>query len=67
MTAQTLRIGDKYRIAYCCHAGDFPVSAGWTTITSTFGGIQLESRRGKQDLIMFSPACEEPQPSMFDV
>ena len=25
--------GDRFRIAYCCHEGDFPVPDGWTFIT----------------------------------
>ena len=58
--------GDKFRIAYCCHEGDFPVPDGWTTATSTFGGIRVESRRGRQDMIMFSTAClSEPQMGLW--
>ena len=26
--------GDRFRIAYCCHEGDFPVPDGWTFITA---------------------------------
>ena len=27
--------GDRFRIAYCCHEGDFPVPDGWTFITAS--------------------------------
>ena len=26
--------GERFRIAYCCHEGDFPVPDGWTFITA---------------------------------
>ena len=49
--------GDRYRIAYCCHEGDFSVPSGWTAQTETFAGIRDAKRRDRRDLIMFSPAC----------
>ena len=62
--------GDRYRIAYCCHSGDFPVPPGWDSVENTFGGIKLAERNErKRDMIMFSPACTpkaKPQPGLFD-
>ena len=53
-----LEYGDRYRIAYCCHEGDFPVPDGWTFETNTFGGIKDAKRFSeRRDLVMFSPAC----------
>lgn len=50
--------GRCYRIAYCCHAGDFEVPDGWTFETQTFGGIKNAERfANRRDMIMFSPAC----------
>ena len=50
--------GDKYRVAYCCHEGDFPVPDGWKFETNTFGGIKDEKRFAeRRDQVMFSPAC----------
>ena len=50
--------GDRFRIAYCAHEGDFPIPDGWDTVSSTFGGIRNADRHTtRRDLIMFSPAC----------
>ena len=54
-----LEHGDKYRIAYCAHEGDIEIPDGWTTTTSTFGGIRIEERRERRDLIVYSPACAQ--------
>ena len=64
--------GDRFRIAYCCHEGDFPVPDGWTFITASFGGVKdVERRANRQDMVMFSPLCvpdePDPQMSMFDL
>ena len=59
--------GERFRIAYCCHEGDFPVPDGWTFITSSFGGVKdTERRASRQDMVMFSPLCvpDEPDPQM---
>ena len=59
--------GDRFRIAYCCHEGDFPVPDGWTFITASFGGVKdAERRASRQDLVMFSPLCvpEVPDPQL---
>ena len=53
-----LEHGGRYRVAYCCHQGDFPVPEGWTFETNTFGGIKDVKRFAeRRDLVMFSPAC----------
>ena len=49
--------GEHFRIAYACHAGDFPVPDGWQFETLSFAGIRDPERRQKRDLMMFSPAC----------
>ena len=49
--------GARFRVAYCCHEGDFPVPDGWTSTTVTFSGINDAARRVRQDMVMFSPAC----------
>ena len=59
--------GDRFRIAYCCHEGDFPVPEGWTFITASFGGVKdVERRASRQDMVMFSPMCvpDAPDPQM---
>ena len=45
--------GDKYRIIYCQHAGDFPVPDGWQAKEQTFS----HGREGAVDQILISPAC----------
>ena len=52
-----LQHGDRFRIAYCCHAGDFDVPPGWDVLETSFTGIRREDRRHRRDLVMFSPAC----------
>lgn len=50
--------GEQYRIAYCCHEGDFPVPEGWTAKTRGFKGVRGGARHAtRRDLVMFSPAC----------
>ena len=59
--------GERFRIAYCCHQGDFPVPEGWASITASFGGVKdAERRASRQDMVMFSPMCvpEVPDPQM---
>ena len=57
--------GDRYRIAYCCHSGDFDAPDGWTVETSTFGGHK-KNHAGTADCIMFSPRCSHGG-SLFDM
>ena len=56
--------GEKYRIAYCSHEGDFQVPVGWDVMTQAFKGVRT-NRDKSQDCIMFSPACEDRQPTLF--
>ena len=52
--------GDRFRIAYCCHVGDFEVPAGWDSVArkfAGFGAISGKKTTEAKDLIMFSPAC----------
>ena len=49
--------GERYRVAYCCHAGDFPVPDGWTALEKSFRGVHDGARKGARDQVMFSPAC----------
>lgn len=57
--------GDKYRVAYCAHEGDFVVPDDWTTISNSFGAIQKAERRDRRDLVMFSPACLSSDETLF--
>jgi len=54
--------GERYRIAYFCHVGDFPVPAGWHELSRDFSG---HTKQNTRDCAMFSPACVEPQPDLF--
>ena len=47
--------GDKIKVAYCCHEGDFEVPDGWASLKRDFPSIQR--KRTAVDLIMFSPKC----------
>ena len=58
-----LEHGDEYRIAYCCHDGDFPVPDGWTAEVRGLRGVV--NRRERNDMVMFSPACVR-DPGLFD-
>jgi len=49
--------GEMLRIAYCCARGEFPVPDGWDNFHVSFNGIRDPERRGKRDLVMFSPRC----------
>ena len=50
--------GARYRIAYACHLGDFPVPDGWEAETRGFSGHRDEKKKAEsQDCVMFSPAC----------
>ena len=50
--------GDRYRVAYACHAGDFPVPDGWEVETRGFSGHRDEVKKAEStDCVMFSPAC----------
>ena len=52
----------QYRIAYCCHEGDFPLPDDWTVGKGLgFKGIKKPKRRGNRDIIMYSPGCLTPE------
>ena len=54
--------GDEFKIAYCCHEGDFPIPPNWSFTISEFTGIRKQSRRQTQrDMVMFSPKCLHAQ------
>ena len=55
--------GDRLRVAYCCHAGDFPVPPGWEALDWTFNGPAAGG--GKRDQVLFSPACVSRQEALF--
>ena len=56
--AWALEHGDKYRVAYCMHEGDFPVPSGWTAETMGFSGHRDPGKKEKAvDQVIFSPAC----------
>ena len=56
--AWALEHGDKYRVAYCMHEGDFPVPPGWTAETMGFSGHRDPGKKEKAvDQVIFSPAC----------
>ena len=52
--------GKRYRIAYCCADGDFPVPDGWDVYRRKAVRTGL-NKRDWEDIIMFSPACERRQ------
>ena len=55
--------GERFRIGYCSHEGDFPVPDGWA---AEYGHLVGVSRPDKQrDRIIFSPACIRPA-GLFD-
>ena len=56
--AWALEHGDKYRVVYCMHEGDFPIPPGWTAETMGFSGHRDPAKKEKAvDQVMFSPAC----------
>ena len=59
--------GDTFKIAYCCHEGDFEIPSNWTSIMDEFNGIRKQSRRVTQrDCVMFSPKCERDRGFNFE-
>ena len=50
--------GERYRIAYCMHEGDFDVPPGWTVETMGFSGHRDAAKKESSvDCVIFSPAC----------
>ena len=54
--------GGEYRIAYCCHLGDFPLPDGWSTTDVSFTAGHTRNNR---DQVMFSPACVSKDEGLF--
>ena len=57
--------GERYRIAYACLEGDVEPPGGWEAMTMELGGENQLERRGVREMMLFSPACIVPQPSLF--
>ena len=55
-------MGERYRIAYACREGEMTPPRGWEAIAMEFWDV---SHREDQDIVLFSPACIVPQPSLF--
>ena len=56
--------GHEFRIAYCCHAGDFPTPPGWDMLERRFA--KRINHAKTTDCVMFSPACvREEQGVLF--
>ena len=56
--AWALEHGERYRVAYCMHEGDFPIPPGWTAETMGFSGHRDAAKKEKAvDQVIFSPAC----------
>ena len=54
---------ERYRIAFCCRHGDFPLPPNWTSSIRKFPGVKDAKRReSNRDEIMFSPHCLEAPP-----
>ena len=58
-------MGERYRIAYACREGDVDPPRGWETMTMDFGGINRPDRQEDREMVLFSPTCIMPQPSLF--
>ena len=56
--------GEVFRIAYCCHTGDFPTPPGWDMLERRFA--KRINHAKTTDCVMFSPACvREEQGVLF--
>ena len=52
---------ERFRIAYCCRRGDFPLPEGWSELVVSFAGVKKGERSDKhKDHIMLSPHCWTP-------
>ena len=59
-------MGERYRIAYACREGDVEPPGDWEVITMEFPGVKNpENRESSRDMVLFSPTCIVPQPSLF--
>ena len=49
---------ERFRIAFACRHGDFPLPPGWSSSIRKFPGVKDPKRRdANKDQIMFSPHC----------
>ena len=58
-------IGERYRIAYACREGKIEPPRGWKAMAMEFGDVSQPYRREDRDMVLFSPPCIVPQPSLF--
>ena len=59
-------MGERYRIAYACREGDVEPPENWEAIRMEFPGVKKpEHRETSHDMVLFSPVCIVPQPSLF--
>ena len=57
----------RFRIAYCCHEGDYPLPEGWSAATRMFKGVRRTDRHDRADMVMFSPHClAQNQKDLFE-
>ena len=58
----------KFRIAYSCFKGDFPVPKGWVVVESQRRSMRGSRKRTttKVDQIMFSPHCLNASSGLFN-
>lgn len=56
--------GDRYRIAYACHVGDFDPPDGWRVATMSMVAGNRNREEKKADCFLFSPACLRPTEQM---
>ena len=56
--------GERYRIAYCCHEGDFAFPDTWELLTKGFMSHRV-GNAGTSDCMAFSPACGGAQSELF--
>lgn len=54
---------ERFRIAFACRHGDFPLPPGWSSSIRKFPGVKDPKRRERhKDEIMFSPHCLDAPP-----
>ena len=57
--------GERYRIGYACREGSVEPPRSWETLEMESDGIKDPGRREAREMLIFSPACILPQPSLF--
>lgn len=53
--------GERHKVVYFGHAGDFETPDGWECLTRSFGGVRRRDRNRKVDAAWFSPKCRQRQ------